>query len=326
MSDTINQLPNTNKLYNWLNAIVRKINTDNQIPGSNTMVNSGIAGTSITKKSGYDRQLSTRYDYEKWDPYKSYTKGQIVNLSGSYFINDLIENLDDPLSSSFVSSSIAQGAYMCVEDVPAAMSYADRVSILSKVPTVDIQSVTYAIRRGRWIYAPVIPSPIYTHDNYPSPESATNDYRSNQFKYWEALGNGFTLAAPVSAASGSVAKEYTLKSVSGDYITGEAQDSSSVIIAKPYRLRHSIVSSQAETINFTYTYGTLLDNLDGLRFSNDNLLSPTVETQLVIPRYNVGDKIYGVTVDHTGVSYGNPSSASTVIDMNVDGRSWARKY
>jgi hypothetical protein len=128
------------------------------------------------------------------------------------------------------------------------------------------------------------------------------------------------------AAPGVTVKQYRFKSmhVQGDYIVCRTFDNNSegttdVLIAKPFKLRFSITGVVIDGSNISYT-----------NYSNANQTrtATTVagsEIQVIVPRYVVNDLIYGITVDHTGVVVGQVGELK-VLDLNADGRAWAKKY
>ena len=125
--------------------------------------------------------------------------------------------------------------------------------------------------------------------------------------------------ATVSFVSGGVA-QYRIKSVQGDYCTcrtwdGTTEGSTDVYVAKPYKLRNSITSATIDGVSVSYSYTSTV--------ARTATISSTDEDQVIVPRYLSNDLIYAVTSNYTGVSVsGTPL---TLIDINADGRAWAKE-
>jgi len=138
----------------------------------------------------------------------------------------------------------------------------------------------------------------------------------------EKAAAGFVIRLDPAAIGGggtpgtAVVSKFTFQSSQSDYITCHDGVGADVYIAKPAKLRGSVTS---ETIDgTTISYGT---------FSGDytertaSAAGYTDEVQAIVPRFLVNDVIYAATVDGgTGVG-----SAPTYVDLNVDGRAWAKK-
>ena len=102
-------------------------------------------------------------------------------------------------------------------------------------------------------------------------------------------------------------------SVGGDTITcsfydGEFTSSAEISVARPYLLRNSLASRNG--IGYTYT-GT------DARTADDG---SDTEDQVVVPAYVAGDIIYAMSIPSGGTSVEN----AEWIDINVDGRAWAK--
>jgi hypothetical protein len=77
-------------------------------------------------------------------------------------------------------------------------------------------------------------------------------------------------------------------------------------VARPFMLRTSLTSHAG--VSFTYTNAT-------------TRVADATETQVIIPAYVVGDEIIiGRVYEGTGVA-----AAQAWIDLNVDGRMWAKE-
>lgn len=130
-----------------------------------------------------------------------------------------------------------------------------------------------------------------------------------------------------------VAKQFRVVSVQNDYIVGHEFDgtteaSEETLIAKPYRLRRTpfhgtsttvtledpISGNQSVSLSYTYHSPTF-------RVVNvTSLLVNGPEKQLIIPLYVAGNSIYAIEPENgTGVT------GVTWLDINADGRAWAKK-
>jgi hypothetical protein len=109
-------------------------------------------------------------------------------------------------------------------------------------------------------------------------------------------------------------------------------DTVDVVIAKPFKLRHSITSASFDGVTVNYTYSSLSGNLDGIRVATPT--GGTAENELVIPRWLVSDIVFatiptnGTGVYYTGTLNGVSETNMPVIlqDINTDGRAWAKQY
>lgn len=124
-------------------------------------------------------------------------------------------------------------------------------------------------------------------------------------------------AQPSETVTPVVLKFATLFAIAGDTLTCVLADQTQVTAYKPSKLRASIVS----------------ENLDGIVVTYSNIAPQTrdaaingqfVETQIILPRYTVGDVLFLVQPDR--VTAGQASEGGVWIDLNVDARAWARKY
>lgn len=126
------------------------------------------------------------------------------------------------------------------------------------------------------------------------------------------------------ATPGVTVKQYRFRSMQGDYIVcrtfdNNAEGTTDVLIAKPFKLRFSITGVVIDGSNISYaSYSTA----NQIRTATSVAGS---EIQVIVPRYVVSDLIYGITVDHTGVVVGQVGELK-VMDLNADGRAWAKKY
>lgn len=114
--------------------------------------------------------------------------------------------------------------------------------------------------------------------------------------------------------------QYRIKSVQGDYCTcrtwnGTTEGGSDVYIAKPYKLRTSITGATIDGVSVSYSYASSVERTATISGSGEN--------QVVVPRYLANDLIFAASSDHTSVSVSG--TELTLIDINADGRAWAKK-
>ena len=117
---------------------------------------------------------------------------------------------------------------------------------------------------------------------------------------------------------------YRIKSFQGDYMTcrswnGSSEGATDIYIAKPVKLRNSATAATIDGGAVTYSYdsSTLQRVAASATYGS--------EIHYIVPRYNVNDVIHAVD-SATGVSFTVSSVVTVVskIDLNVDGRVWAR--
>ena len=114
--------------------------------------------------------------------------------------------------------------------------------------------------------------------------------------------------------------------VEGDYLicvakngsSAAAYDAARYTVAKPYLLRRTPFDGYTRNaISYTYTSATARTAVDA---------DEDTETQEVVPAYVAGDVIYATrdVVGGTGVTSRDGTTTVTWLDLNVDGRAWAR--
>lgn len=128
-------------------------------------------------------------------------------------------------------------------------------------------------------------------------------------------------AAPADAKGAGAAgliQQFEVKSVEADYLTCRTVTSAGVgtvdvLVAKPYLLRNAIVSRNG----ITYSYASTQERTA--------TKSPDTETQVVVPVYVAGDRIFAARAvgGATGVKDG--TRPVRWLDMNIDARAWAKK-
>lgn len=125
---------------------------------------------------------------------------------------------------------------------------------------------------------------------------------------------------PVSAGGGRV-QQFKVVSIGDDTLTchtyeGTTEGTDAITVLKPYLLRKTTYNGVTRTLPnewgegdlaVTYTYQSAQ--------ARKGTVSSVDENQVITPRYLAGDIIYGAQV--TG-------AAADWVDLNVDGRAWAR--
>lgn len=128
---------------------------------------------------------------------------------------------------------------------------------------------------------------------------------------------GFSSDAPINTP-----RPFKVMSVSDDHLVCQAWNWSDatasgvdVNVAKPYTLRLSPFDGEEQNgITYTYTDGENRNADDG----------SSSEDQIIVPAYDLyDDNIIMVMAADTGVIVGEETL--TLIDINVDGRQWAKE-
>jgi hypothetical protein len=134
--------------------------------------------------------------------------------------------------------------------------------------------------------------------------------------------NGTILEILPGAGGGgepAAVERFTLTGVAQEYISAtRISDGAAVNIAKPYKLRASNTSASIEGVTVTYTS-------QGPQARKAQTLVDS-EIQIIIPRYLGGDIIYAVKVEGNSGVTAPGGAALEYIDLNVDGRAWAREF
>lgn len=114
----------------------------------------------------------------------------------------------------------------------------------------------------------------------------------------------------------AIVKQYRVKAVLDDSLSCKEFDGfnefgSTILIAKPYQLRKTPFDGKTVG-DYTYEYES---NTKRMRVSTEPVCKITEEIQ---PPYNLDvDIIYAIEVSNTGVD------ATSAVDLNADGRTWA---
>lgn len=137
--------------------------------------------------------------------------------------------------------------------------------------------------------------------------------------------------AQTETVEGASVTQYKLTAISDDYIEGKTWDGTTlgetaIRIAKPWRLRKTPFDGQTVVYNFNgsnisirYTYQAT----PGYRAAAILTAPTATENQAIIPIYKVDDIIYA-TEPENGTLVTVSQVALTWLDVNVDGRAWAR--
>lgn len=124
----------------------------------------------------------------------------------------------------------------------------------------------------------------------------------------------------VSSAPASI-RRFLIREMHDDYILcDEVNGDVGIFVAKPWRLRRTPFDGQT----LTYQDENAANYNVSFAYSNPikrtATIGTTTETQTVVPRYEINqDYIFGTEAENgTGVN------GADIIDLNVDGRAWAR--
>ena len=123
-------------------------------------------------------------------------------------------------------------------------------------------------------------------------------------------------------------KTYQIGELHGDYYVaypwngGGFDTDSPTKIAKPFRLRNSILAEVLGGITYNYTYDALSTVVRSTTWLVSGIL--VAQTDAVEPQFLGSDLITVAEVDYTGVTVDD--TLLTLMDLNVDGLRWLRKY
>jgi hypothetical protein len=144
---------------------------------------------------------------------------------------------------------------------------------------------------------------------------------SNGVGYKTRIGSDGTILEVNTGRGGGTASPSSVKmhrvySFQPDYLVcrewdGVTLGSTDVLIAKPPILRNvGSATIDGTTVTYTYDASTVVRSASVTGF--------TPETHVIVPRYKVGDIIFA------GQSVNGTNTSSDLVDLNVDGRAWAR--
>lgn len=146
----------------------------------------------------------------------------------------------------------------------------------------------------------------------------------------DALGGGGAAAPALSL------QRFRLKSIGANTLTcrtwdGSSEGATDVLVAKPTKLRNAIVTELIDARVITYSYPSNIERVAAATGFPD-------EQQNIVPRY-LGPYSYvnaqAQTVTYSGdeiyaAQFSTPIIATPTpvyyLDVNVDGRAWAKKY
>ena len=120
------------------------------------------------------------------------------------------------------------------------------------------------------------------------------------------------------------------------WVGSNISNSNNVIqVAKPFTLRNAISARTIYGVSAFYTYPNSVSNSDPyysvVRVANFGN-GPTYEAQVVVPAFISGDIFYAIpnvstnVISEAGDNISNNGTNITWLDLNVDGRAWARAY
>jgi hypothetical protein len=125
---------------------------------------------------------------------------------------------------------------------------------------------------------------------------------------------------PTSGEDGAKPVPYKLASEEANHLVchtwnGTTEGTTEIRVAKPTKLRQ-VASEDIDGWVVNYVYGGI-----GRTATFEDA---TTEAQAIVPCYLVGDVIWTMEVDDSFVTSGSPATTITILDINVDGRAWAK--
>lgn len=137
--------------------------------------------------------------------------------------------------------------------------------------------------------------------------------------------------AQVSEGGAGLSQRMLVTAIYGDYYVCSGPDGA-VQVAKPWRLRRtpfdgqtiSFTDEQSRTYSAAYTYDGIDETTPSVRRSVEIVSAGTAtfsESQVVIPRLKVSFDYIDVMESENGTGV----SGVDLIDLNTDGRAWARE-
>jgi len=132
-------------------------------------------------------------------------------------------------------------------------------------------------------------------------------------------------ASGVAQGPGAI-QHFEIKEVKGDYVlcyavTSAGTGTTEIPVAKPYLLRQALTSRNG----ITYTYQTAFEGSTAI-VERVATKSPDTETQRVVPQYVAGDRIFASKLINGGTGVKDVGNKpARFIDLNLDGRAWAKK-
>ena len=122
--------------------------------------------------------------------------------------------------------------------------------------------------------------------------------------------------------TGSIVRQFRVKSVGNDHITcrtwdGTTEGDTDVKVAKPYLLRRTPFDGETRD-GITCTYSSACE-----RQASDGV---DTEDQVIVDSYIADDIIYAIRVIVGGTDTTVSDEDIMWLDLNVDGRYWAKVY
>ncbi len=177
--------PTTN-LTAWLSKAQRYMVSNTNRRGKDILTSNGPNGSSSRKMEEIYAQWGMRYDFDLYDPDKSYQAGKMVQ-SDKTILCGYNANEDDSGYDINLPIYSYPGVYVCVANVPAYLTDVQKSEIRANLPSDRRAIFDDMVRKDNWIYAPVFPAPAFDIDTFPN---AGFDYRYalNQYRFWEFIG------------------------------------------------------------------------------------------------------------------------------------------
>lgn len=132
-------------------------------------------------------------------------------------------------------------------------------------------------------------------------------------------------ARGVAQGPGAI-QQFEIKEVLGDYllcyaITSAGTGTAEIPVAKPYLHRQSLTSRNG----IAYTYQTAFEG-DLAIVERVATGGAGTETQRIVPQYVAGDRIFASKLINGGTGVKDiDNKLVRFIDLNLDGRAWAKK-
>ncbi len=173
----------------------------------------------------------------------------------------------------------------------------------------------------------------WVHDAIKSlkPQQVPNSLVNHTTKGVSIISKAVSGGPSAPAAPSVKVSMFKLKELFGDYLrcktwdgtrggdgAGEGEDD--VLIAKPFKLWNTILTANLDLVTVGYTY-------DPTTVKRTATTDIDHEIQIVIPRYLIDDIIYAAECKGGNSGVNGPGDVPIKwIDLNRDGRAWARKF
>ena len=132
---------------------------------------------------------------------------------------------------------------------------------------------------------------------------------------------GTSLEIDLSGGGGAAVTRYRLKGIEADRLAcvtwdGTTEGTTTVYLAKPFKLREAVTTETIEGVRYNYTYTTGPDSLNKYRIAKIQGQTAEYERCVVTPEWLLNDEIFAIS-GSTGISN------TTLMDLNLDARAWA---